>query len=266
MTEKTVLRKELGAEAKGKQFIVMNNEDSDFPKGSVVTCMDRYGERFNSESETYAYMYSNVLLKPAEKEIIIKVGDRVKLVSERPGTWNIEGMMDEFLGSIQIVKSVEGRNVNFENSSTHTWAFQTKDVAEVLPNTLTFTELADKLPELEIGTEFKANHGSILYVGTQQNPVNKHNKFFYWKSDGKPVSVTEVTVGATYTELEKEPAKPEFTEIDWKEAFQIVVDGGTVYVDDEKTEVGKYTDIEMEIECEDLSDLLIATNWFKKTE
>lgn len=199
MTEKTVLRKELGKAAKGKQFIVMNNADDDFPKGTVVTCMDKYGERFNSESETDTYMYSDVLLKPID-------------------------------------------------------------------STLTFTELAAKLPDLEIGTEFKANYGSILYVGTQQNPVNEDNKFFYWKSSDDPVGVTEVTVGATYTELEKEPAKPEFTEIDWKEAFQIVADGGTVYADDEKTEVGKYTDIEMEIGCEDLSDLLITTDWFKKTE
>lgn len=271
MTEKTVLRKELGKAAKGKQFIVMNNADDDFPKGTVVTCMDRYGERFDSESETDTYMYSNVLLKPAEKEIIIKVGDRVKLVSERPGTWNIAGMMDEFLGSIQIVKSVEGRNVNFENPSTHTWAFQTKDVAEVLPNTLTFTELAAKLSDLEVGTEFEADHGSILYVGTQQNP-SSDNKFLYWKSNDKPVSVTGVTVGATYTELQKEPTKPEFTEIDWKEAFQIVADGGTVYADDSKTRVNKYTDFgdinsgSGDYIADDFDELLNDTDWFKKTE
>lgn len=198
MTEKTVLRKELGAEAKGKQFIVMNNADDDFPKGTVVTCMDRYGERFDSESETDTFMYSYVLLKP-------------------------------------------------------------------VASTLTFTELADKLPELEVGTEFIADHGSILYVGTQHNPP-VDNKFLYWKSDGKPVSVTEVTVGATYTELQKEPTKPEFTEIDWKEAFQIVADGGTVYADDSKTKVDRDTDIEDELDCYDLEDLLEGTSWFKKTE
>lgn len=204
MTEKTVLRKELGAEAKGKQFIVMNNADDDFPKGTVVTCMDRYGERFNSESETDTYMYSDVLLKP------------------------------------------------------------------VAP-TLTFTELADKLPELEVGTEFKTDYGSILYVGNQQNPPSD-NKFFYWKSSDKPVAVTGVTVGATYTEIQKEPAKPEFTEIDWKEAFQIVADGGIVYADDDKIAVSKYTDFgDINSEsgdyiADDFDELLNDTNWFKKTE
>lgn len=204
MTEKTVLRKELGAEAKGKQFIVMNNADDEFPKGTVVTCMDKYGEKFNSESETYNYMLSDVLLKPVD-------------------------------------------------------------------STLTFTELAAKLPELEVGTEFKADHGSILYVGTQQNP-SSDNKFLYWKSDGKPVSVTEVTVGATYTEIQKEPAKSEFTEIDWKEAFQIVADGGIVYADVDKIAVSKYTDFgDINSEsgdyiADDFDELLNDTNWFKKTE
>lgn len=199
MTEKTVLRKELGKAAKGKQFIVMNDADDDFPKGTVVTCMDKYGERFNSESETGTYMFSDVLLKPID-------------------------------------------------------------------STLTFTELAAKLPELEVGTEFKSNYGSVLYVGTQQNPVNEDNKFFYWKSSDDPVAVAEVTVGATYTELQKEPAKPEFTKIDWKEAFQIVADGGTVYADGSKTKVDRYTDIEDELDCYDLEDLLEGTSWFKKTE
>lgn len=204
MTEKTVLRKELGAEAKGKQFIVMNNADDDFPKGTVVTCMDRYGERFNSESETGTYMYSDVLLKPVN-------------------------------------------------------------------STLTFTELAAKLPDLEVGTEFEADHGSILYVGTQQNP-HSDNKFFYWKSSDKPVAVTGVTVGATYTEIQKEPAKSEFTEIDWKEAFQIVADGGIVYADDDKIAVSKYTDFgDINSEsgdyiADDFDELLNDTNWFKKTE
>lgn len=204
MTEKTVLRKELGEAAKGKQFIVMNDADDDFPKGTVVTCMDKYGERFNSESETGTYMFSDVLLKPVD-------------------------------------------------------------------STLTFTELAAKLPELEVGTEFKADYGSILYVGTQQNP-SSDNKFLYWKSDGKPVSVTEVTVGATYTEIQKEPAKPEFTEIDWKEAFQIVADGGIVYADDDKIAVSKYTDFgdinsgSGDYIADDFDELLNDTNWFKKTE
>lgn len=204
MAEKTVLRKELGAEAKGKQFIVMNNEDSDFPKGSVVTCVSLNGERFNSESETNTFMYSDVLLKPVD-------------------------------------------------------------------SALTFTELAAKLSELEVGTEFKADHGSILYVGTQQNP-SSDNKFLYWKSDGKPVSVTEVTVGATYTELQKEPTKPEFTEIDWKEAFQIVADGGIVYADDDKIAVSKYTDFgdinssSGDYIADDFVELLHGTDWFKKTE
>lgn len=204
MTEKTVLRKELGAEAKGKQFIVMNNEDSDFPKGSVVTCVDLYGERFNSESETDTFMYSDVLLKPVN-------------------------------------------------------------------STLTFTELAAKLSDLEVGTEFEADYGSILYVGTQHNPPSD-NKFLYWKSNDKPVSVTGVTVGATYTELQKEPTKPEFTEIDWKEAFQIVELGGIVYADDDKIAVSKYTDFgDINSEsgdyiADDFDELLNDTNWFKKTE
>ncbi|WP_288393677.1 hypothetical protein [uncultured Vagococcus sp.] len=204
MTEKTVLRIELGAEAKGKQFIVMNNADSDFPKGTVVTCMDKYGEKFNSESETDTFMCSDVLLKPVD-------------------------------------------------------------------STLTFTELAAKLPELEVGTEFKTDYGSILYVGTQHTPPSD-NKFLYWKSSDKPVGVSEVTVGATYTEIQKESAKPEFTEIDWKEAFQIVADGGIVYADDDKIAVSKYTDFgdinsgSVDYIADDFDDLLNDTNWFKKTE
>lgn len=193
MAEKTVLRKELGREVMGKQFIVMNNADDDFPKGTVVTC-DAFGEFFSSDSETEMYMYSDVLLKP-------------------------------------------------------------------VASTLTFTELAAKLPELEVGTEFKTDYGSVLYVG-HQDSAEAGNKFLYWKSSDKPVAVAEVTVGATYTEL----TKPKFTEIDWKEALQIVADGGTVYADDEKTEISKYTDIESEIYCDDLEDLLEITDWYKKTE
>lgn len=271
MTEKTVLRSELGAEAKGKQFIVMNNGDSDFPKGTVVTCVGVFGERFDSDTESNLFMFSDVLLKPLEKEIAIKAGDRVRLVSERPRYWNQSGKMDDFLGSIQIVKAVKGNSIYFEDLETHEWAFQTKDITEILPNTLTFTELSEMLPELEVGTEFKTDYGSVLYVGTQQNPPSE-NKFFYWKSDDKPVSVTGVTVRATYTELQKEPDKPEFTEIDWKEALQIIADGGTVYADGRKIAVNKHTDFE-DIKCytgnyvaDNFGELLNCTDWYKKTE
>lgn len=52
-----------------------------------------------------------------------KVGDTVKLVSKRPGTWNPKGDMDRFLGSVQKIEEISDYSVKFEDPDTHVWAF-----------------------------------------------------------------------------------------------------------------------------------------------
>lgn len=52
-----------------------------------------------------------------------KVGDTVKLVSKRPGTWNSKGDMDRFLGSVQKIKEISDFSVKFEDPHTQAWAF-----------------------------------------------------------------------------------------------------------------------------------------------
>jgi hypothetical protein len=85
----------------------------------------------------------------------LKKGDRVRLVSQRPATWNQLGEMDEYLGTIQTVKEV------WDDSSFHIedtegkwrWTFSTKDVVETLPGkaiepvktTFTIEEIAEKI-------------------------------------------------------------------------------------------------------------------------
>jgi len=63
----------------------------------------------------------------------LKKGDKVKLVSNRPSSWNSGGMMDHFLESIQIIKSVNASHVEFEDAETRDWGFMADDIAEICP-------------------------------------------------------------------------------------------------------------------------------------
>lgn len=62
MSEKTFRRGNLGSSAVGKRFIVVNDVDRDFPKGTVVTCLSG-GALFSSERVARLYMLEDTLLK-----------------------------------------------------------------------------------------------------------------------------------------------------------------------------------------------------------
>lgn len=64
-----------------------------------------------------------------EKEPVYKVGDTVKLVSERGIGWSIDGDMDYLLGKVVTLKSVgkgEPGTITFEGSSK--WLLDTRDI------------------------------------------------------------------------------------------------------------------------------------------
>ena len=86
---------------------------------------------------------------------------------------------------------------------------------------LTFFELIEKVKncELKIGQTFEANYGSILYVGTQNTDNKGENITLKWHNNNEPVSVTEITVNATYRSVEK------YVLINVDEMFKMLLDG-----------------------------------------
>lgn len=66
----------------------------------------------------------------------IKIGDIVKLVSERPDGWNNYGEMDRFLDSIQTISNVCGTNnkLTFNIIDGKSWVFSLNDIVKVLNN------------------------------------------------------------------------------------------------------------------------------------
>ena len=64
--------------------------------------------------------------KNIEERDTYKEGDIVVLVSERPNTWNFMGGMDEFLGRIVTITSVENLSIHFVGSKE--WAFKYSDI------------------------------------------------------------------------------------------------------------------------------------------
>lgn len=195
--------RETGKAVYGKKYKVLNHEDRDFPKGTVVTAMDDWG--FSSDDQTEVYMNRAVLLQ---------------------------------------------------------------EITEESSEELTFIQLIEKLPELAVGTKVAVKYSNTRNTDTCKVNDSKSNKGLVW-SDGENVQVNKVTSSATYKIIPTQPVvppKPEYTEIKWQEAFQIVADGGTVYADDKKVAVNKVTDLEDEISCYDFDDLLEGTDWFKKTE
>lgn len=66
-------------------------------------------------------------LKPVKKEEDYRVGDWVLLVDKRPSNWNPDGKMDEYLGTIQQIRSCRGIDytlVGCERSCGTPWSFQ----------------------------------------------------------------------------------------------------------------------------------------------
>lgn len=55
-----------------------------------------------------------------------KVGDKVKLVSERPLYWNWEGLMDKYLGAVVEIKEINGGSFHIKDDSY--WVFDLNDI------------------------------------------------------------------------------------------------------------------------------------------
>lgn len=91
---------------------------------------------------------------------------------------------------------------------------------------LTFFELIEKVKncELKIGQTFKTDYGSILYVGTQNTDNKGENIMLKWHNNNEPVSVTEITVNATYRSIEK------YVVINIDEMFKMLLDGEGDYI------------------------------------
>lgn len=125
---------------------------------------------------------------------------------------------------------------------------------------LSLVDIIEQLPDTPIGTRFEADYGSELYVSTQTEPMPASQKVLKWKSDDRVVGITEVTVGATYRLI------PDYVEIDWQEAFEIIrktvksSNGRNtgVYIDDLAdgfVEITSIDDFEADLSVRDFIDL-----------
>lgn len=81
---------------------------------------------------------------------------------------------------------------------------------------LSLVDIIEQLTELPIGTRFVTDYGSKLYVSTQTEPNPDNQKVLKWESSNQMVSITEVTVEATYHLI------PDYIEISWQEAFEMI--------------------------------------------
>ena len=66
-----------------------------------------------------------------------QVGDKVRLVSERPNFWAEDGAMDHYLGAIVTIKKLVGtygddRKFYFRIDDNSMWTFQFSDVVELI--------------------------------------------------------------------------------------------------------------------------------------
>jgi len=124
---------------------------------------------------------------------------------------------------------------------------------------LSLVDIIEQLPDTPIGTRFKADYGSELYVSTQTEPNPDNQKVLKWKSEDRLVGITEVTVGATYHLI------PDYVEIGWQEAFEIICEATQpikgmhtgVYIegDDGFQEITPIDDFERDLDIEDFIDL-----------
>lgn len=124
---------------------------------------------------------------------------------------------------------------------------------------LSLVDIIEQLPDTPVGTRFKADYGSELYVGTQTEPMPAKQKVLKWKSDDKLVGITDITVGATYHLI------PDYIEIGWQEAFEMIKKAGETFGvrltgvfiegDDGFQEIAKYDDFEEDLDIEDFIDL-----------
>lgn len=128
---------------------------------------------------------------------------------------------------------------------------------------LSLVDIIEQLPDTPIGTRFKADYGSELYVGTQTEPHLAKQKVLKWKSSDKLVGITEITVEATYHLI------PDYVEIGWQEAFEIICKATQplkgmhtgVYIegDDGFQEITPIDDFEEDLDIEDFIDLFRMT-------
>ena len=124
---------------------------------------------------------------------------------------------------------------------------------------LSLVDIIEQLTELPIGTRFVTDYGSELYVSTQTEPNPDNQKVLKWKSSNQMVSITEVTVGATYRLI------PDYVEIGWQEAFEIICEATQpikgmhtgVYIEGEEgfQEITPIDDFEEDLDIEDFIDL-----------
>lgn len=132
--------------------------------------------------------------------------------------------------------------------------------SDYMSRALSLVDIIEQLTDTPIGTRFKADYGSELYVSTQTEPNPDNQKVLKWKSDDRLVGITEVTVGATYHLI------PDYIEIGWQEAFEMIrktvkttsYKGTGVFFDDLDegfTEITSIDDFEADLHVEDFIDL-----------
>lgn len=132
--------------------------------------------------------------------------------------------------------------------------------SDYMSRALSLVDIIEQLPYTPVGTRFEAEYGSEFYVGTQTEPRPGRQKVLKWKSNDKEVSITEITVGATYHLI------PDYIEISWQEAFGMikhVIDKGLgthrtgvfFNTDDGFQEITVIDDFEEDLNVEDFIDL-----------
>lgn len=124
---------------------------------------------------------------------------------------------------------------------------------------LSLVDIIEQLPDLPVGTRFEADYGSEFYVGTQTEPSPANQKVLKWKSTGKIVGITEITVEATYHLI------PDYIEISWQEALEMIrkavkafnqrLTGVFIESDDGFQEIISIDDFEEDLNVEDFIDL-----------
>lgn len=124
---------------------------------------------------------------------------------------------------------------------------------------LSLVDIIEQLTDLPIGTRFVTDYGSKLYVSTQTEPNPDNQKVLKWESSNQMVSITEVTVEATYHLI------PDYIEIGWQEAFEMIekavdkfnqkLTGVFIESDDGFQEITTLDDFEEDLDIEDFIDL-----------
>lgn len=121
------------------EFHITSDGDTTHAVYKVNGKIESRGEAKRNPSDTYDFKTGAELAmkralgiedkweETAKVEQKFKVGDRVKLASVRPATWNFNGKMDKYLGNVVTITKIYNGNF-FEFEGSEHWCFNLRDV------------------------------------------------------------------------------------------------------------------------------------------